>query len=90
MNFDFNPEDCIAKVMTAEEWRRTLDMDFGDGWYVYRGKNYFVDRMNERRIDFFCENTDAFIRCSSVDEAMTVPFFDGHSLEEIAEEFEPF
>lgn len=90
MNFDFNPEDYIAKVMTAEEWRRTLDMDFGDGWYVYHGKEYYVDRMSETWIELFCRNTDAFIKCTSVEEAMTVPFFDGHSLEEIAEEFEPF
>ena len=84
MNFDFNPEDYIAKVMTAMEY------DFGDGWYVYQGKEYYVDRMSETWIELFCRNTDAFIKCTSVEEAMTVPFFDGHSLEEIAEEFEPF
>lgn len=79
-----------AQVMTAKEWRRALEYDFGDGWYVYQGKEYYVDRMSETWIELFCRNTDAFIKCTSVEEAMSTPFFDGQSLEEIAEELTPY
>lgn len=79
-----------AHVMTAKEWRRALEYDFGDGWYVYQGKEYYVDRMSETWIELFCRNTDAFIKCTSVEEAMSTPFFDGQSLEEIAEELTPY
>ena len=79
-----------AQVMTAKEWRRALEYDFGDGWYVYQGKEYYVDRMSETWVELFCRNTDAFIKCTSVEEAMSTPFFDGQSLEEIAEELTPY
>lgn len=79
-----------AQVKTANEWRRALEYDFGDGWYVYHGKEYYVDRMSETWIELFCRNTDAFIKCTSVEEAMSTPFFDGQSLEEIAEELTPY
>ena len=78
-----------VEPLTAEQWRARLDDFYTDGWYEYNGKQYFFDWFGPGRIEIYCYETQVGTTCHSVEEAMTAPIFDGHSLEEIAEQLLP-
>lgn len=77
------------KPWTAEQWRLHLGDFYTDGTYSYGGKVYFFDWFGPGRIEIYCYETQVGTTCHSVEEAMTAPIFDGHSLEEIAEQLIP-
>ena len=79
--------NMMAGVLTAAQWRELFGKEFFYGDYSYAGKHYFIDFLNPGEILVGFDEEDHIFK--TVDEMMTAPIFDGHSLEEIAEQLLP-
>ncbi len=77
--------------MTAEELRKKIERCLTMIEFTYKGKDGYVDpgyipETDSHRYDLFYDGTPVSVY--TVNDAMRLPFFDGKSLNEIAEELE--
>lgn len=74
--------------MTAEDIREHLGNLIGAITFEYNGKNCGIDPLSLNK--FVMWYGDDEIVAESVDEVMSIDFFDGNCLEEIIEDVEDF
>ena len=74
--------------MTAEDIREHLGNLIGAITFEYNGKNCGIDPLSLNK--FVMWYGDDETAAESVDEAMSIDFFDGNCLEEIIEDAEDF
>lgn len=70
--------------MTAKQIKEHLDEMAAHFTFVYKGKMCGVDPLSRTHYEIWYGGADMV--ATSLDEVMTTPFFDGKSLEEIAED----
>lgn len=74
--------------MTAEDIREHLGNLIGAITFEYNGKNCGIDPLSLNKFEMWYGDDETV--AESVDEVMSIDFFDGNCLEEIIEDVEDF
>ena len=74
--------------MTAEDIREHLGNLIGAITFEYNGKNCGIDPLSLNKFEMWYGDDETV--AESVDEVMSIDFFDGNCLEEIIEDAEDF